>query len=113
MHFRKLKMASLLVAVLLLTAGHLAAQTSQSNQSTQARVSVDERSRQWDRNGDGKRTQDEVPGERLFKTLDQDGDGVVTKDEANAARTRAGRIAATTTVALPPAKTASPDSFRV
>jgi CubicO group peptidase (beta-lactamase class C family) len=108
MHFRKLKMASLLVAVLLLTAGHLAAQTSQSNQSTQARVSVDERSRQWDRNGDGKRTQDEVPGERLFKTLDQDGDGVVTKDEANAARTRAGRIAATTTVALPPAENFKP-----
>jgi CubicO group peptidase (beta-lactamase class C family) len=71
-------------------------------------VSVDERSRQWDRNGDGNLTQDEVPGERLFKTLDQDGDGVVTKDEANAARTRAGRIAATTTVALPPAENFKP-----
>jgi CubicO group peptidase (beta-lactamase class C family) len=108
MHFRKLKMASLLVAVLLLTAGHLAAQTSQSNQSTQARVSVDERSRQWDRNGDGRLTPDEVPGERLYKMLDKDGDGAVTQEEATTAVTRAGRSAATTTVALPPAENFKP-----
>jgi len=100
---RKTEMASLLVAILPLTAPLLAAQTSQPTQSTQARMSVDERFRQWDRNGDGKLTPDEVPGERLFKTLDQDGDGVVTKDEATAAGTRVGPNAATTTVALPPA----------
>jgi CubicO group peptidase (beta-lactamase class C family) len=45
-------------------------------------VSVGERFRQWDKNGDGKLTADEVPGERLFKMLDSNGDGVVTQAEA-------------------------------
>jgi CubicO group peptidase (beta-lactamase class C family) len=108
MHFRKMKMISLSVAALLLTAGYLGAQTSQPAQSTQARTSVDERLRRWDRNGDGKLTQDEVPGERLFKMLDRDGDGVVTKGEATAARTRPGRAGATTTVPLPPAENFKP-----
>jgi hypothetical protein len=45
---------------------------------------VEQRFKQWDRNGDGKLTPDEVPGERLFKMLDRNGDGVVTLEEAKA-----------------------------
>ena len=54
--------------------------------TTRPQPSVEERFKQWDKNGDGKLTPDEVPGERLFKMLDKDGDGVVTKQEAFAFR---------------------------
>ena len=47
-------------------------------------VSVEQRFKQWDQNGDGKLTPDEVPGEKLFKMLDKNGDGIVTQEEANA-----------------------------
>jgi CubicO group peptidase (beta-lactamase class C family) len=45
-------------------------------------ASIEQRFKQWDRNGDGKLTSDEVPGERLFKMLDKNGDGIVSKEEA-------------------------------
>jgi CubicO group peptidase (beta-lactamase class C family) len=96
------------LAILLLAAVHLGAQTSRPAQGTQARASIDERFKRWDRNGDGRLTPDEVPGERLFKMLDKDGDGAVTQEEATTAVTRAGRSAATTTVALPSAQNFKP-----
>jgi CubicO group peptidase (beta-lactamase class C family) len=75
--------------------------------STRPQPSVEERFKQWDRNGDGRLTADEVPREQLFKNLDKDGDGAVTKEEANAFG-GAGRRAAGGTgapaVNLPPAE---------
>jgi hypothetical protein len=43
---------------------------------------LEQRFRQFDRNGDGKLTPDEVPDPALFKQMDANGDGVVTLDEA-------------------------------
>ncbi|MBM3501778.1 MAG: sulfatase [Armatimonadetes bacterium] len=45
---------------------------------------VGQQFKQWDANGDGKLTPDELPRENLFKRLDADGDGVVTPEEAQA-----------------------------
>ncbi len=47
-------------------------------------VSPEQRLKQWDRDGDGQLTPDEVPSERLFQMLDRDGNGVVTLEEAKA-----------------------------
>jgi CubicO group peptidase (beta-lactamase class C family) len=96
------------LAIPLLAAGYLGAQTSRPDQGTQAPASVEERFKRWDHNGDGRLTPDEVPGERLFKMLDKDGDGAVTQEEATTAVTRAGRSAPTATVALPPAENFKP-----
>jgi CubicO group peptidase (beta-lactamase class C family) len=49
-------------------------------------VSVEQRFKQWDKNGDGKLTPDEVPGAQFFKMLDKNGDGIVSKEEASAFR---------------------------
>jgi hypothetical protein len=43
-----------------------------------------ERFKQWDKNGDGKLTKDEVPSERLFKAMDKNGDGTATPEEIEA-----------------------------
>lgn len=56
----------------------------QTGQPQRPTVNVDQVFTQWDKNGDGKLTADEVPGPQLFKTLDKNGDGVVTKEEAAA-----------------------------
>ncbi len=48
------------------------------------RLSLDDRFRRFDRNGDGKLTPQELPGE-WFGRLDTDKDGVVTLEEAKAA----------------------------
>jgi len=49
-------------------------------------ASPSDRFKQWDKNGDGKLTADEVPGEKVFKMLDKNGDGIVTKEEATGFR---------------------------
>jgi Ca2+-binding EF-hand superfamily protein len=46
---------------------------------------IEERFKQFDRNGDGKLTPDEVPNAQLFKRMDKNGDGVVTWQEAQEA----------------------------
>jgi CubicO group peptidase (beta-lactamase class C family) len=74
-------------------------------------IPIEQRFKQWDKNGDGKLTADEVPSPQLFRLLDKDGDGVVTRDEAEAfgagARRAAGG-AGTATVPLPPAEQFKP-----
>ena len=45
---------------------------------------------QWDTNGDGKLTPDELPQPDLFKRMDLNGDGVVTREEARQAFPRVG-----------------------
>jgi Ca2+-binding EF-hand superfamily protein len=49
-------------------------------------ASVEQRFKQWDKNGDGKLTAVEVPGPQLFKMLDKNGDGIVTLEEARPPR---------------------------
>ena len=49
-----------------------------------SQVSAEQRFRQWDIDGDGKLTRDEVPVPRLFTWLDKDGDGAITMQEAGA-----------------------------
>ncbi|MEW6359943.1 MAG: sulfatase-like hydrolase/transferase [Planctomycetota bacterium] len=43
---------------------------------------VEERFKEFDRNGDGRLTPDEFPRAKAFKQMDKNGDGVVTPDEA-------------------------------
>jgi hypothetical protein len=75
------------------------------------KASVEQVFKQWDRNGDGKLTQDEVPGERLFKLLDQNRDGVVTPEETRAFGGGARRAGdAGTAAVLPPAESIKPRS---
>lgn len=69
--------------------------------------SLEERFHEFDRNGDGKLTPDEVPGQRLFKMLDRNGDGVVTLEEAKAFGSgdrRAARGKGEAPAQLPPAQ---------
>jgi arylsulfatase A-like enzyme len=47
-------------------------------------AALEQRFRQFDRNGDGKLTPDEFPDPALFKQMDANGDGVVTMEEARA-----------------------------
>ena len=72
---------------------------------------MEDRFKQLDRNGDGKLTADEVPGQQLFKMLDKNGDDVVTMEEAQAFRgagRRAAGDAGAATVKLPPAEDFKP-----
>lgn len=69
----------LVIAVALLAAGLTHAQTQQPGRRGGA--SLQDRFKQFDRNGDGKVGADEFPG-LLFKQIDKDGDGFVTMDEA-------------------------------
>jgi len=50
--------------------------------TTRSQVSVEQRFKQWDKNGDGKLTTDELREGNLFRRMDANGDGVVTLDEA-------------------------------
>ncbi len=52
--------------------------------ATRLQISAEQRFKQWDKNGDGKLTPDELPNEKLFKMLDKNGDGIVTEEEAHA-----------------------------
>lgn len=70
-------------------------------------ISIEQRFKQWDKNGDGKLTPDEVPGEKLFKMLDKNGDGVVTKEEATGFR-GGKRTEATPAPKLPAAENFQP-----
>jgi CubicO group peptidase (beta-lactamase class C family) len=70
-------MTGALIAAALLSASPVPAQAPRP-----AEDAASARFRQFDRNGDGKVTSDELPYERLFRALDQDGDGVVTREEA-------------------------------
>jgi CubicO group peptidase (beta-lactamase class C family) len=54
--------------------------------AAQQPANVEQRFKQWDKNGDGKLTAEEVPGPQFFKMLDKNGDGVVTKEEATSFR---------------------------
>ena len=47
-------------------------------------VRVADRFKEFDRNGDGKLTADELPRPRVFKDMDANGDGAVTPEEARA-----------------------------
>ena len=49
-----------------------------------APAGIEARFKQFDRNGDGKLTADEVPSQQLFKMLDTNGDGVISREEATA-----------------------------
>ena len=73
---RQPMVAGLLLATLVLAGGRSHAQ--------QAPVTIEQRLQRFDRNGDGKLTQEELPSPKLLKQLDRDGDGVVTLDEAKA-----------------------------
>jgi CubicO group peptidase (beta-lactamase class C family) len=85
-----------------------------AQESPRSQVPVEQRFKQWDKNGDGKLTPDEVPGEKLFKMLDKDGDGVVTLEEARAFGGGARRAAdvhgtdPAAKVKLPPAENFKP-----
>jgi CubicO group peptidase (beta-lactamase class C family) len=100
---RALTTAGALIAAALLAVSPVPAQAPRP-----AEDAASARFRQFDRNGDGKVTPDELPYERLFRALDTDGDGVVTREEAAAASARPGRAGATTTAALPPAENFKP-----
>lgn len=53
-----------------------------AQESPRAQISVEQRFKQWDKNADGKLTEEEVPGPQFFKRLDKNGDGGVTLEEA-------------------------------
>ncbi|MBL7132750.1 MAG: alpha/beta hydrolase fold domain-containing protein [Phycisphaerae bacterium] len=58
------------------------------------RMSVAERFKSLDRNGDGRLDKDELARPDLFEQMDRDGDGAVTADEARAFVARRARAAA-------------------
>jgi CubicO group peptidase (beta-lactamase class C family) len=83
------------------------AAAQERTRSDSRQPSVEQRFKQWDKNGDGKLTPDEVPGEQLFKMLDKNGDGVVTLEEAAAfggGDRRAAKRQGEGTAELPPAE---------
>jgi CubicO group peptidase (beta-lactamase class C family) len=78
----KLSNAAFILSCLISPAALVSAQEPPAPARPQ--YSVEQVFRQWDKNGDGKLTPDEVPGEQLLKMLDKNGDGGVTKEEATA-----------------------------
>ena len=71
-------------ACLLITTFATMVNAQPAAQTAHPQFSVEQIFKQWDKNGDGKLTADEVPREQLFKMLDKNGDGVVTREEAAA-----------------------------
>jgi len=53
--------------------------------TSRRRGGIEERFKQFDKNGDGKLTPDEFPSAQLFKRMDANGDGIVTLEEAKGA----------------------------
>jgi arylsulfatase A-like enzyme len=66
-------------------------QTGAAGKARPARGGIEERFKQFDKNGDGKLTPGEVPNTQLFKRMDANGDGVVTLEEAKGAFSRSRR----------------------
>jgi arylsulfatase A-like enzyme len=60
-------------------------QSGEASGARPVRGGIEERFKQYDKNGDGKLTPDEVPNAQLFKRMDKNGDGVVTLEEAKEA----------------------------
>jgi CubicO group peptidase (beta-lactamase class C family) len=82
-------------------------QAQQRTAPARPKASVEQVFKQWDRDGDGKLTLEEVPNENLFKMLDRNGDGVVTLEEAKAfggGDRRAAKRQSETAAELPPAE---------
>ena len=82
-------------------------QAQQRTSPARPKASVEQVFKQWDRDGDGKLTLEEVPNENLFKMLDRNGDGVVTLEEAKAfggGDRRAAKRQSETAAELPPAE---------
>ena len=80
----KLSNAAFILACLISPAALVSAQEPPAPARPQ--YSVEQVFRQWDKNGDGKLTPEEVPGPQLFKMLDKNGDGIVTLEEARPPR---------------------------
>jgi CubicO group peptidase (beta-lactamase class C family) len=105
------KVMRLRILWLIVLAAPVWAQVQNPQLGGRANISVEQRFKNWDRNGDGKLTPDEVPGANLFKMLDKNGDGVVTKEEASAFPAGGRQAAAgsgAATVKLPPAENFKP-----
>jgi len=79
----KLSNAAFILACLISPAALVSAQEPPAPARPQ--YSVEQVFRQWDKNGDGKLTPEEAPGEQLLKMLDKNGDGKLDRSELPAA----------------------------